>query len=96
MTNTTKPLTGLMITALKLATSRPKGLISCGDGYPTPSATLKALHKRGLVVFVGARPRMYHGTFPQTQYRITDAGRAALAAADMPSSAPISSAKEGE
>lgn len=63
------------IAALRLAASRRSGLVSCGHRFPTAAATLRALSARGLLVHVATAGAYYDR---QIQYRITDAGRAAL------------------
>ena len=68
-------LTPSQRTALELAASRKSGCVSSGHGFPTPSSTLRALRKRSFVTHVATV-----GTYctMQIQYRITDAGRAAI------------------
>jgi hypothetical protein len=70
-----KPLTNKMTEALALAASRRSGCISCGDRFPTSASTLRALRKRGMLKHVATQLRPFH----RVQYRITDAGRAAIA-----------------
>ncbi len=62
--------------ALLLAASRKRGLVSAGHAFKTAHATLKALARRGLLVFVGSSGSYFD---LRMQYRITDAGRALAA-----------------
>jgi hypothetical protein len=77
-----KPLTPHMIAALRIAATRRSGIVSVGlpqSSRDTHKSTLLALCKRGLLDHL-ASGGPYYARW--SQYRITDAGRTALAETD--------------
>lgn len=81
MTTSAKKLSETQLAALRVGASRRSLLVSCGDRYPTAPQTLRSLRKLGLVEFKGAKGYTYSAMAnggSQTQYKVTETGRAAL------------------